>query len=232
MTATAVPPNAKARAAMRRIESWRKRFGEGHFYLACHAALPLALTPDLLYCLWANFQRDVHGERIEIPWIAVADLILSNLCKEVGHELYEMDGMVRDTLLSQLQQDDRLGLERVRELADFVMAYVEQELEHPDIDTRDLAKTQKLRALAYKEPHKAAHEIALMLTQLNLKEKTEWIRMAAMLDSLAEPLAAYQPLLDYSRAMADLARGNLEAAIAILNDMKTDQAYKSLLGWY
>ena len=214
---TTAVPSAQAREALSRIESWRHRFGEGHFYLACHAALPLALTPDLLYCLWENFQRDTHGEAIEISWIAVADLMLSSLCEEVGNELYEMDAAVRDTLLSQLQQDPRFGLARVQKLADFVMTYVEQELDHPDLDTRDLAKTQKLRALAYKQPHAAAHEIALMLTQLNLKDKTEWLRMAALLNSLAEPLAAFQPLLDYIQAMANLARGNLAAAATQMN---------------
>jgi hypothetical protein len=138
--------------------------------------------------------------------------MLSNLCKEVGHELYEMDGAVRDELLHQLQQDDRFGLERVRELADFVMAYIEQQLDSPDLDVRDLATSQQWRALAYKNPSEAAHHIAAALAQLPLNEKAEWIRMASLVNSLAEPLSAFQPLLNYVRAMADLARGNVEAA--------------------
>jgi hypothetical protein len=80
-------PGMKLELATQRIEVFRRRFGDGHFYLACHAALPIALTPDLLYCLWANFQRDVSGEVLEIPWIAVSDVLL-HLCDEVGHELY------------------------------------------------------------------------------------------------------------------------------------------------
>lgn len=204
--------NAKTRSATRRIESFRQRFGDGHFCLACHAALPLALTPDLLYSLWANFQQDRQGEAIEIPWIAVADLMLSNLCQEVGNELYEMDALIRDELLTQLQGDSRFGLERLRELADFVMAYVEQQLESPDLDVRDLATGQQWRALAYKNPAEAAHKIAAVLAQLPLSDKAEWIRMAALTDSLSEPLSAFQSLLDYTRAMAALARGNLETA--------------------
>lgn len=206
--------NTKARSTTRRIESFRQRFGDGHFYLACHAALPVALTPDLLYSLWANFQQDTQGEAIEIPWIAVADLMLSNLCKEVGHELYEMDGTVRDELLHQLQQDDRFGLERVRELADFVMAYVERDLEHPDLDTRAIAETQRWRAVAYLQPTETAREIATYLSQLNFKDKSEWIRMASLLKTLSQPLAEFQSLLLYSQAMANFARGNLEEAIA------------------
>lgn len=34
-----------------RIETFGKRFGEAHLYLAYHAAFPLTLTPDLLYRL-------------------------------------------------------------------------------------------------------------------------------------------------------------------------------------
>lgn len=204
--------NTKARSATRRIESFRQRFGDGHFYLACHAALLLALTPDLLYSLWANFQRDIHDEAIDIPWIAVADLMLSSLCKEVGNELYEIDQAARDDLLNQLQNDSRFGLERLRELADFVMAYVEQQLDSPDLDVRDLAQGQQWRALTYKNPSEAAHRIATVLAQLPFDDKAEWIRMAALLNSLSEPLSAFQPLLNYIRAMADLARGNLAAA--------------------
>src|SRR6266581_2669719 len=82
-------------AAKRRIASFGKRFEQAHLYLAYHAAFPLALTPDLLYRLWANFPRNIHDEPLKIPWVAVADLLLSSLCDEVGHELYEMNVTVR-----------------------------------------------------------------------------------------------------------------------------------------
>jgi hypothetical protein len=108
--------------AQRRIEAFGKRFGEAHLYLAYHAAFPLALTPDLLYHLWANFQRDIHAEVLNIPWIAVADLLLSSLCDEVGHELYEMEGGVRNALLSELKTNPRFGTERINELSDFLLA--------------------------------------------------------------------------------------------------------------
>ncbi|MBD2038590.1 WD40 repeat domain-containing protein [Leptolyngbya sp. FACHB-321] len=204
--------NATTRSTTRRIEAFRQRFGEGHFCLACHAALPLALTPDLLYSLWANFQRDTHGEAIEIPWIAVADLMLSNLCQEVGNELYEMDGVIRNELLTQLQSDSRFGLERVQELADFVIVYVEQQLDNSDLDAQDLATSQQWRALAYKNPSEAAHQIAALLTLIPLSDKAEWLRMTALLKTSEKPLEAFQSLLAYAQAMTDWIRGNLEAA--------------------
>jgi hypothetical protein len=48
----------KPEVVTRRIEAFHQRFGEAHLDFAYHAAFPLALTPDLLYRLWANFQRD------------------------------------------------------------------------------------------------------------------------------------------------------------------------------
>jgi len=110
--------------AKQRISAFRQRFGDGHFYLACHAALPIVLTPDFLYRLWASFQKDTKGNLLDIPWIAVSDLLLSNLYENVGYELYEMDMIIQNELLSQLQKNDRFGPQRVREIADFVIAYV------------------------------------------------------------------------------------------------------------
>jgi DNA-binding response OmpR family regulator len=202
----------RTEVAQRRIEAFRKRFGEAHLYLAYHAAFPLALTPDLLYRLWANFQRDIHGEILNIPWIAVADLLLSSLCDEVGDELYEMEKEVRNALLSELNANPRFSTERINKLSDFLLAYIRQQLDSPDLDTRDFAQAQKWTALAYVRPTKAAHEIALTLSRLELKEKTEWLRMASLVETFAEPLAGFEPLLIYSRGMANFARGDLESA--------------------
>ncbi|MBC6478461.1 MAG: hypothetical protein GDA56_12450 [Hormoscilla sp. GM7CHS1pb] len=146
--------------AHRRIESFAKRFGEAPLHLCYHGAFPLALTPNLLYCLWANFKRDIHGQVLEIPWVAVADLLLSPLCDEVGEELYEMDGAVRNLLLARLKENSRFGEKRINELSEFLLAYVQQQLRSHDPDLRDFAEAQKWTALAYVRPSKAARELA------------------------------------------------------------------------
>src|SRR6266480_4097358 len=108
--------------AQRRIDLFGKRFGTPHLCLAQHAAFPLALTPDILYRLWANFQQDIYGEKLDIPWVAVADLLLSNLCDEVGVELYEMNVTVRAILLNDLISDPKFGPQRKAQLSDFLLA--------------------------------------------------------------------------------------------------------------
>jgi len=208
---------------MQKVLSFRQRFGEPHFYLACHAALPLALTPDLLYRLWANFQRDIYGEVLQIPWIAVADLLMSSLCQEVSYEIYEMDSMIRSILLDELKQTSRFGTERISELANFLLNYVRQQLTSSDIERRDLAQAQRWTGLAYIQPQESAHDLATKLTELSLEEKTEWVRLSALIDTLAEPLieAEFEPLIIYAQAMSYLARGNLTRAAAIFARLPT-----------
>ncbi|MBD2440987.1 formylglycine-generating enzyme family protein [Nostoc sp. FACHB-110] len=197
----------------RRIESFEKRFGQAHLYLAYHAAFPIALTPDLLYRLWANFQRDIHGAVLNIPWIAVADLLLSSLCDEVGHELYEMDLALRNVLLSRLQEDKNFGQQRINELSEFLLDYVRQKLKSDDPDTQEFAQAQHWIALAYTRPTQVAHELALAFSKLDLKDKANLVRLASLTETFAEPLAEFQPLLIYARGMAKFARaGNLTDA--------------------
>ncbi len=200
--------------ALQRIESFTKRFGKAHLYLAYHAAFPLALTPDLIYHLWANFQQDIHGEILGIPWIAVADFLLSGLCDEVGYELYEMDLAVRNQLLRKLQSDRRFGKQRINQLSNFLLEYVQNQLQSPDPDIQDLAKTQQWIALAYTEPSQAARELALAFSKLDQQESAEVLRMASLTETFAEPLSDFQPLLIYARAMGKFALGNLQAAKA------------------
>jgi hypothetical protein len=198
--------------ASRHIQSFNKSFGEAHLYFACHAALPIALTPDLLYVLWKNFQHDINGEQLNIPWIAVADLLLSGLCHEVGHELYEIDLPVRNILLNNLQKSQNFGKARINNISNFLLEYIKPQLYSTNQDTQDLARTQRLTALAYLNPEQTAREIAIVFAKTNSKDETELLRITSLLETLAEPLSEYKELLSYSRAIANFLRGKIEEA--------------------
>ncbi|MEA5568448.1 formylglycine-generating enzyme family protein [Anabaena sp. UHCC 0399] len=208
----------KPEVVNRRIELFEKRFGKAHLYLAYHAAFPLALTPDLLYSLWANFPRDIHGEFLNIPWIAVADLLLSGLCEEVGYELYEMDLAIRNLLLKQLKEDEKFGQARINELSDFLLDYTRQQFQSDDFDT-EFVQSQRWIALAYTRPHEVACEIALAFSKLDLQDTAEMVRLASLTATITEPLAEFQPLLIYARGMAKFARGNLADAKAQFDEL-------------
>ena len=203
---------AELAIARRRIESFGKRRGEAHLQLARQAAFPLALTPDILYGLWANFQRDSNGEYLDIPWIAVTDLLLSSLCEEVGYELYEMDENVRNVLLEQLKNQPNLGQPRINQLAAFILDYIQRKLLSDDLETQDFAKAQKWSALAYTNPHEAARELSLELANLDQQNTAELLRITAIIETLAEPLADFKSLLTYARGMESFARGDLQKA--------------------
>ncbi|MBD2616211.1 hypothetical protein H6G94_34050 [Nostoc punctiforme FACHB-252] len=202
--------------AQRRIESFNRHFGKEVLILAYHAAFPIALTPDLLYRLWSNFKQDIHGNALNIPWVSVANLLLSTLVNEVGYELYEMDVTVRSQLLKRLKNDSRFGQNRIKELSYFLQAYVKQKLESNDPYERDFAQVQQWTALAYVEPNQAARELASELTKVyneQKQDKYELIRLASVIETLTEPLEGYEPLLVYSRGMLNWVFDNKDLAI-------------------
>jgi hypothetical protein len=208
--------------ALRRIKYFEERFGRDILILAYHAAFPIALTPDLLYRLWANFKQDIDGNALNIPWVAVANLLLSTLVDEVGYELYEMDGAVRIELLKRLKDDLRFGQQRLTELSYFLQAYVKQKLESNDPYERDLAQVQQWTALAFVEPNEAARQLASELKKVyneQNQDKYELMRLASIIETLAEPLKDYQPLLVYSRGILNWVLDNKELAISQLENL-------------
>jgi len=206
----AVTPNINQtramRVAMKRIEGFAKQFGEAHQNLARHAAFPLVLTPDLLYQIWANFVP-------EAPWTAVAHVLLSRLCRQVGYEMYEIDIVDRNLLLRELKE--QFGQERLDQLAEFLLDYVAQRLNADDPDTQDLREAQEWTALAYTRPTEVARELAEALSErVKQKDNAELFRLTSLVRNLAEPLleAGFEPLLIYSLRAESFARGNQDVA--------------------
>ena len=201
--------------AQRRVKGFTQQFGEAHRNLARHAAFPLVLTPDLLYQLWANFVP-------EAPWTAVARVLISRLCRQVGYEMYEIDIADRNLLLRELKEE--FGQERFDELGKFLLDYVSQRLTDDDADTQDLREAQEWTALAYTKPDRLAQELAQRLGERMEQENTgEVLRLASLVETLAEPLveAGFELLLIYSRGMEQFVRGNLESATNIFGTLRT-----------
>ncbi|MEJ1932196.1 hypothetical protein WDZ92_18320, partial [Nostoc sp. NIES-2111] len=194
------------RIAQRRVQGFAQQFGEAHRNLARHAAFPLVLTPDLLYQIWANFVP-------EAPWTAVAHVLLSRLCRQVGYQMYEMDITDRNLLLRELKE--ALGQERFDNLGEFLLEYVAQQLTDDDADIQDLREALEWAALAYTKPEKAARDLAQALTQKVKQENmAEVLRLSYLVETLAEPLAeaGFEPLLIYSQGMISFACDDFKKA--------------------
>jgi len=229
-----------AEVAKRRIETFVKRLGIPHLHLAYHAAFPIALTPDLLYRLWATFQKDIQGQPLGIPWIAVSNILLSGLCREIDDELYQLDAAVRSELLNRLKSDRQFGTPRLQQLSEFLIEYTEQQLrlESTNPDIQEFAKTQRLAALAYIKPDEAARKLAMWYreillsassstsrerTELTSRGRTELMQMAALVEASADSLKDFESLRIYARSMASFARGELEKAANQLHPVIDEQ---------
>ena len=185
--------------------------------LMCHAAFPLALTPDLFYFLRENFQQ-------ETDWVAIPDLLLSSLCRSVGYHLYEMDSRIRHLLLKLLVTDSRFGPARLRRLSDSLLFYVQHRLDGTTLRPKDIGERPEWIALAYTEPNALARQIAQALQRAYSDEPAEHIRLASLAATLAEPLAEakFQPLLALSRGLGRLARGDQQGAAAVFRQIPLD----------
>ncbi|MDY6783724.1 MAG: hypothetical protein SW833_14480 [Cyanobacteriota bacterium] len=133
----------------------------------------------MLYQIWANFVP-------EAPWTAVARVLLSRLCRQVG---YEMDIADRNLLLRELRGE--FGQERFDELGEFLLDYAAQRLTEDDADTQDLREAQEWTALAYTRQNEAARELAEVLSERAKQEdRGEIFRLASLMEKFSEPLVS------------------------------------------
>ncbi|MGB0563305.1 MAG: peptidoglycan-binding domain-containing protein [Spirulinaceae cyanobacterium] len=187
-------------APLRSIERFARR-GENYLWFACHAAVPLALTTDLLYSLWAEFRQDSGGEPLDMPWIVVADLLFSGLCEEVGTELYELRPAARSALLARLREEERFGQGRLDAVARFVWAYGEARLRSDDPDEQDLGQVLCWSGRAVLEPEGVARELMGALGREFEADAGEVVRLATIVEGLREPLAAFPEVGMYARGL-------------------------------
>lgn len=137
--------------------------GDEHLHLACHAAFPIALTTDLLYKIWLNFRKTTTAEDPLELLSTVSDLLHSDLFREVGRDMYEMQADIRELLISTLQTSETFGEARVFELARFLRDYLEYNPEK--IPTLAFKEAQNWLVASYLEPEKAAKLILDLLQQ-------------------------------------------------------------------
>jgi hypothetical protein len=198
--------------AHERIERFVRRFGAAYRRLAWHAALPLILTPELLGYLRQRFLSGRDG----VPWIGVADLLLSDLCRPVGYEQFALDQDVRVLLIAEMRA--ALDQETLRETACLLLNYLGQ------LDPRaaglgaDELQAEQWSAMVYLAEHRkeAAHQITVALGEgltavaaeavPALPPNTELARLLRVTEQLAPQLAEHQELLDYAAEIAHLLR--------------------------
>ncbi|MGB8193138.1 MAG: leucine-rich repeat domain-containing protein, partial [Chitinophagaceae bacterium] len=149
-----------------KIDRFRAQ-SESSYIFACHAAVPLVFNADLLYQLWNNFKQYQYvfdaDSFYKMPHIAVSDLLLSNLCREVGVELYEMHKDVRDMLLADLELN--LGEKRKNTIAAFLHDY--SQVEHRYGQRKKLKSIHLLTAQSILDPSEMERSIIEYINSTN-----------------------------------------------------------------
>ena len=198
--------------AQRKVERFVERFEPAYYELVCHAALPLVLTPELVSYLRNEF---LPG----LPWMAEVDLLLSDLCSQVGYELYAMDMDVRAYALK--TRSETFGVARMKEVANLLISYVGYLAKnHSQMSPRDL-ETQQWAAMVYlgaDEKQQVVDEIAERFRACSagglqmgaeLLSPAEMTRLAEITQTFREQLAEYPELLDYAALVSDVQLRNV-----------------------
>ena len=188
--------------AKNKVERFVSRFEDSYYLLACHVALPLVLTPRLVNYLRMEFLRSAG-----VPWIAEADLLLSNLCRQVGYELYVMDQGVRAYLLKKLEQDPRFGKKRIKEIARLLLSYVKYLYKtNSFLGEKDL-QVQRWGALLYLDTEQTVKEVAIAISKC--LEKSELSRLLKVTEDFKQQIVSsgqFQDFLDYAQICNELLR--------------------------
>lgn len=201
-------PKELARAG-RTIERFVNRFDQpdGYRILACHAALPLLLTPDLLNFLHNRFVGK------HVPWIADADLLLSELCYPVGYELYAMEPPVREFLIDFMRHQEGLGPKRMQEVARYLINYVNLLYRTTPFLTNSELKSQQWAAMVYLDGYreKVAEEAVRSWKQaVERNDRFELVRVTAMILKLQQELKSFPELVQYARDIDKMLAEKLE----------------------
>jgi formylglycine-generating enzyme required for sulfatase activity len=216
--------------AAQMVRRFVRRFQPGYRALACHAALPLVLTPELVNYLRNECLRD-QG----VPWVAEVDLLLSDLCQPVGYELYALDTDVRAYLLAELER--QYGQGRLQQVAKLLISYVRYLAEtNPQANDKEL-EAQQWAAMVYLGAGQRQEAVRQIVAQLqggaatverlgeDLVGQAELARLAEIATEFAPQLADYPALVDYAALVREVMAGE-----SVIAPDRLAQAYEVLPG--
>ncbi|MBF0154807.1 MAG: hypothetical protein HQL64_13790 [Magnetococcales bacterium] len=203
--------DASLERAILLVDRWVHRHGNAAHLFACHAALPLTLTVDLAHRIHSRFALDIAGYPMNIPWYTVGDLLLSPLVQEVGGGLYQMSPPVRDVLLEHMEDHGRLGRERLKELADFMIAYAEGGFQSA-LGNKGLQQGLIWTALAYTRPQDVVGKIATQIKSLLKEDLVELVRVLRQTVALSNRLSQHQDLVEFAAGLLAWQQGDMESA--------------------
>lgn len=191
------------------LRNFRSRYGPHVFALACHAAVPNALTPDLLQSIRVNFHLDRGSYGKDVHWEDGVRFLLSEVVEPVGENIYEMDVEVRRQFVKRLRYGCQLDIgdtkqddKQVKAVSTFLLSYYEHVLKQSEHPQYGLARVQEITAYAYLDPEVAYRELREEFERLGRAGKSsERMRLAALVESLRDQFEdRMDELVQYARS--------------------------------
>lgn len=220
-------------------------YPQGHLWMACIAAFPAFLTPDLLYKLWLNFRQinRKDGQKIIIDRMAVSDVLLSDLVEEIAVEVYAMRPPIRTALLALIDYEishQKVAQDLMKRLADFVLRYVRNYQMEGESVTTAIREAQEWNALAFFNPSAAVNELKKALSQAaEQSAHQKLLRINLLLQQIdnqqlalnqTEQRSQFRTLVDYSQGMQAFIRGNQQEAVEKFKSLPNTERDKVTTG--
>ena len=199
----------RRRQAALKVARFERRFEPSYRLFACYAALPLVLTPELVHYLRIQFLKAEH-----VPWVAEADLLLSDLCYPVGYEQYAMDSAIRDYLVSELQA--RVGQQKIEAVARLLIRYVQHLAKSNSYLTPHQLQSQQWAAMVFIDDQRsqAVQQIARAYQKsveeveetgkVGLPSRAEMLRLSRITQELAPQISQYEGLMAYAKLISQV----------------------------
>ena len=174
----------------------------------------------------------MRGNALHIPWVAVADLMLSHLCHQVRPEIFRLEPYVQAVLLKELHEDrERFWSadgrsSRLEEVAQFLIQYAAHQLNHPSHYVREAARAERLNAQTISQPELVRQQLQKTAVTLQpQKNPVATLRLASLVSSFNRSVNLtrsetdqtrqdFNKLQAYTNGQAQLAEGKSTAAVA------------------
>jgi|GEM_PF-1887407 len=164
--------------------------------LASHAALPVLLNAEFVHLLRINFFNGAFenktGNKDLLSYIDEQDILLSDLCSELGSGLYKIIPEVRTVLLERLLTE--YGLDRLKGVAALLWKYTATKTVWGE--NKRLENAQRLTALNFLDPNKAKEWCDTASERIgSMSEEEDWaVAMIAELETLGSYTRPEKPL--------------------------------------
>jgi hypothetical protein len=142
----------------------------------------------------------------QVFWLFLVpfDLLLSDLCRQVGYELYAMDTAVRAYLLERMEEEEGLGKQRMQEVAKSLISYIKYLAQtNPYISPAEL-QMQQWGAMVYLEDKKEQVFQEIKKAFQTCVREAELAKLTQITQELSPQLSNYPSLIQFAESVRDL----------------------------